>query len=270
MVNPPGLLRNALLDQKVYNKEAVDGLVQRYADRFVGACYYGESTTAAVAADKAVTLAPGSLTSPLALNPGTQVYVRFNPASTAAIATLAVGGTAAKTVCLPSGSAPAATECTSANKMYHFLYDGTNWRLMNGDVASQTKPMLYNITGTVQGVTGATPSSSDFRWAFNYITGNPWTGQNGAGNSQALFDWLAANFATGSFLGASGNVRPQGQTSGTIYQLIYMVLSPSATPATLANTQLQAYWLNPSTNNFAGRNMAFSEVAPYLNSKQIF
>jgi len=133
-----------------------------------------------------------------------------------------------------------------------------------GKQGASSTVTLYNVAGSIQ----ATSDSNNFRWIVNFITAKNWTGQNGQGNSQALFDWLMACFSTGTFMGASGNVRPQGVTSGTIYPVLYAVLAPTSLPATINNTKIQLHYID-SSNAIRYNELGFSQIAPYLTGKEL-
>lgn len=99
----------------------------------VGSTLFGTCSTAAATAAKAVTLAEFTT-----LLTGVMVPVRFTVTNTAAIAslTLNVNGTGAKPIKYRGGNLPSAGYL-AANRIYLFVYDGTNWEVV-GDLDTNT------------------------------------------------------------------------------------------------------------------------------------
>jgi len=93
---------------------------------------YATCATAAATAAKAVTISGFTLTT------GIHVFVKFTVTNTAAVAslTLNVSSTGAKAMKYRGGNLPA-VGTLSANRVYEFIYDGTNWELV-GDLDTQT------------------------------------------------------------------------------------------------------------------------------------
>jgi hypothetical protein len=86
---------------------------------------YGECSTEAATAAKTVAVEN------FALETGAQVKVKFTVTNTASSPTLNVDGTGAKNI-MYRGSAISAGYL-AANRVYEFVYDGTDWELV-GDI----------------------------------------------------------------------------------------------------------------------------------------
>ena len=91
--------------------------------------HYAECSTAAATAAKTVTLTGFNLVT------GARVSIKFTVTNTAANPTLNVGGTGAKAI-MYRGTAITAGYL-AANRVYEFVYDGTDWELV-GDVNTNT------------------------------------------------------------------------------------------------------------------------------------
>lgn len=91
--------------------------------------HYAECSTAAGTAAKTVSLTGFNLVS------GARIAVKFTVTNTAASPTLNVGGTGAKAI-MYRGSAISAGYL-AANRIYEFIYDGTDWELV-GDLDTNT------------------------------------------------------------------------------------------------------------------------------------
>lgn len=91
--------------------------------------HYAECSTAAGTAAKTVSLTGFNLVS------GARIAVKFTVTNTAASPTLNVGGTGAKAI-MYRGSAISAGYL-AANRVYEFIYDGTDWELV-GDLDTNT------------------------------------------------------------------------------------------------------------------------------------
>lgn len=91
---------------------------------------YATSSTAASTAAKVAYILGTSATSGFTLTKGVTVYVEFTYTNTAANPTLNINSCGAKTI-QRNGVAIQSGEL-QANCVYAFLYDGTNWQLVNG------------------------------------------------------------------------------------------------------------------------------------------
>lgn len=121
--------------------------------------HYGACSTAAATAAKTVSLSNFTLTT------GSRIIVKFTATNTASSPTLNVNGTGAKAIYY-KGSAITASYL-AANKVYEFVYDGTNYNLI-GDVDTNT---IYSAG------TGLTLSGTQFKIS-NTITAGTVKGDN--------------------------------------------------------------------------------------------
>lgn len=102
--------------------------------------HYGECSTAAATAEKAVTLTGFSLAT------GSRIMVKFTVTNTASSPTLNVNATGAKSI-MYRGSAISAGYL-AANRVYEFVYDGTDWELV-GDINTDTNTKVtQTLTST--------------------------------------------------------------------------------------------------------------------------
>lgn len=125
-----------------------------YGDTHVFTLPYGTCSTAAGTAAKTVAVQDGKFS----LETGARVCVKFSNTNTAASPTLNVSGTGAKAI-MYRGSAISAGYL-AANKVYDFIYDGTDWELI-GDINTNTTN-LGSMSGTLpvsKGGTGATAAN---------------------------------------------------------------------------------------------------------------
>lgn len=99
-----------------------------------GKVHYGECSTAAATTAKTVTTTDGSYK----LKVGSAIFVKFTVTNTGAVGslTLNVDGTGAKPIKYRGSNLPSAGTL-SANRLYSFIYDGTNYNLL-GDLDTDT------------------------------------------------------------------------------------------------------------------------------------
>ena len=100
---------------------------------------YGICETAADTAAKAVTVEN------FALETGAQILVKFTVTNSASSPTLNINGTGAKNI-MYRGSAIGAGHL-AANRVYEFVYDGTDWELV-GDLFAETSISVGNKSST--------------------------------------------------------------------------------------------------------------------------
>ena len=105
-----------------------------YGDTHVFTLPYGECSTAAATAAKVVAVQDGKFS----LEKGARVCVKFTVTNTAAVGslTLNVSGTGAKAIKYRGGNLGSAGYL-AANRIYEFVYDGTDWELI-GDINTNT------------------------------------------------------------------------------------------------------------------------------------
>lgn len=118
--------------------------------------WYGTCSTAANTAAKVVTTSTGNFS----LVTGNIVYVLFTNAAYAG-STLNVDGTGAVTIKV-SGTANVSTYQWGANEAVGFVYDGTNFRMLDGMIATTTyygMTKLSSSTSSTSTTTAATPSA---------------------------------------------------------------------------------------------------------------
>ena len=99
-----------------------------------GKVHYGECSTAAATTAKTVTTTDGSYE----LKTGSAIFVKFTVTNTGAVGslTLDVDSTGAKPIKYRGSNLPSAGTL-SANRLYSFIYDGTNYNLL-GDLDTNT------------------------------------------------------------------------------------------------------------------------------------
>ena len=100
--------------------------------------HYADCSTAAGTAAKTVSLAGFSLAA------GARITVKFTVTNTAASPTLNVSSTGAKPIVYRGSAIP--TGYLAANRVYEFVYDGTNWNLI-GDINTDTNTTYVAGTG---------------------------------------------------------------------------------------------------------------------------
>lgn len=112
--------------------DGVPLLSQTEDETIVTSTHYAVCGTAAATAAKAVSIPTFSLYE------GSMAYVKFTVTNTAAVAnlTLNVNSTGAKAIKYRGGNLPSVSTLT-ANRLYAFVYDGTNWELV-GDLDTNT------------------------------------------------------------------------------------------------------------------------------------
>ena len=118
--------------------------------------HFSECSTAAATAAKVVTLSGFVLAS------GARITIKFTVTNTAASPTLNVNGTGAKSI-MYRGAAISAGYL-AANRVYEFIYDGTNWELIgdiNVDTNTDTKVTNTLATTTKAYVTGTTSTTTN-------------------------------------------------------------------------------------------------------------
>lgn len=122
---------------------------------------YGICETAAATAAKVVTVEN------FALETGAQILVKFTVTNSASSPTLNINGTGAKNI-MYRGSAISAGYL-AANRVYEFVYDGTDWELV-GDInvdndkktaSGNTSSKIFLIGATTQSTSGQTTYSHD-------------------------------------------------------------------------------------------------------------
>ena len=126
-----------------------------YGDTHVFTLPYGVCSTAAATAEKTVAVQDGKFS----LETGARVAIKFTVTNTATNPTLNVSGTGAKNI-MYRGSAISAGYL-AANRVYDFIYDGTDWELI-GDINTNTTNSTgtTNKTGTKLYLAGATTQAS--------------------------------------------------------------------------------------------------------------
>jgi len=107
--------------------------------------HYGTCSTAAGTAAKTVTLNGFNLAT------GAKVAVKFTVTNTAANPTLNVNGTGAKSI--KYRGAAISTDALAANRIYEFIYDGTDYALV-GDINTDTNTTYGNMTGATTSAAG--------------------------------------------------------------------------------------------------------------------
>lgn len=107
--------------------------------------HYGTCSTAAATAAKTVTLNGFNLAT------GAKVAVKFTVTNTAANPTLNVNGTGAKSI--KYRGAAISTDALAANRIYEFIYDGTDYALV-GDINTDTNTTYGNMTGASTSAAG--------------------------------------------------------------------------------------------------------------------
>lgn len=150
---PTTVSGNAGSATKLQNTRTIDGM------NFNGTAnihHYAECSTAAATAAKVVTL------SGFVLAAGARITVKFTVTNTASSPTLNVNSTGAKSI-MYRGSAISAGYL-AANRVYEFIYDGTDWELIgdiNVDTNTDTKVTNTLATTTKAYVTGTTSSTTN-------------------------------------------------------------------------------------------------------------
>ena len=164
--------------------------------------HYGTCSTAAGTAAKTVALTG------FKLDTGSRVMVKFTVTNTAANPTLNVNSTGAKSI-MYRGSAITA-DYLAANRVYEFVYDGTNYELV-GDINTDTNTKLYQqITTTnaeyallAMSTASATATKTEGGRFASGVTLNPATKTITATTFKGALDGNAATATTAS--SCSGN-----------------------------------------------------------------
>lgn len=107
--------------------------------------HYGTCSTAAGTAAKTVTLNGFNLAT------GAKVAVKFTVTNTAANPTLNVNGTGAKSI--KYRGAAISTDALAANRIYEFIYDGTDYVFV-GDINTDTNTTYGNMIGATTSAAG--------------------------------------------------------------------------------------------------------------------
>lgn len=154
--------------------------------------HYAECSTAAATAAKTVTLTGFNLVT------GARVSIKFTVTNTAANPTLNVGGTGAKAI-MYRGTAITAGYL-AANRVYEFIYDGTDWELV-GDINTNT---------TYTGSDGITLSGTTFKHT-NTVTAG--TAQGDASKTLAFGGTFTIPTVT---YDAQGHITGKGTTTMTM------------------------------------------------------
>ena len=154
-----------------FNAESMNGAIDLYG------FYYGTSSTAASTAAKVVTCTGFTLVT------GAKIAVKFTYANTyEGQITLNVNGTGAKSVYDYGQYYDGQTRCAwDANETKVFVYDGTRWNLVNGDIitdasldaletalgiSSYTANRLYNILDALADRPYITEQGWDSSWRY--------------------------------------------------------------------------------------------------------
>jgi hypothetical protein len=129
---------------KLTTARTVDGM---NFDGSAAITHYGTCATAAATAAKTVALTGFSLVT------GAEITVMFTVTNTAANPTLNVNGTGAKAIYYRNAAITAGY--LAANRVYKFVYDGTQWELI-GDINVDTDTTYAVATVTTAGLMSAT------------------------------------------------------------------------------------------------------------------
>lgn len=203
---PTTITGNAGSATKLATARTIDGVS---FDGRAAITHYGTCSTEASTAAKVVSLTSFSLAT------GSKVMVKFTVTNTAASPTLNVNGTGAKAI-MYRGTAISAGYL-AANRVYEFVYDGTNYELVgdiNVDTNTDTK-----VTNTLATTTKA------------YITG---TTSNTTNTGTQVFD-------TGVYLDTT-----EGMLTATTFKGSLSGNAATATTATKANTLTTARTIGAS------------------------
>lgn len=170
--------------------------------------HYGTCSTAAATVAKTVALTGFTLAT------GARVLVKFTVTNTAASPTLNVNSTGAKAI-MYRGSAIAAGYL-AANRVYEFVYDGTDWEVV-GDIDTNTTYTLSSITGTLTVAKGGT--------GVNTLK----SGQVLVGNGTGAVTTRAIDTTAGGTSGSTSLI-----TSGAVYSGLSNMISDDVTSADIA------------------------------------
>lgn len=148
---PTTISGNAGSATKLATSRTIDGVA---FNGTASITHYAECSTAAATAAKEVSLTGFSLVT------GAKIMVKFTATNTAASPTLNVNGTGAKAV-MYRGAAISAG-CLAANRVYEFVYDGTDWELV-GDINTDSNNKVTNTLNTTAKayITGTTSAATN-------------------------------------------------------------------------------------------------------------
>ena len=214
-----------------FNAASMNGAVDLYG------FYYGTCSTSASTAAKVVTCAGFTLVT------GAKIAVKFADANTYdGQITLNVNGTGAKNVYDYGQFYDGQTRCAwDANETKVFVYDGTRWNLVNGDIitdasldaletalgiSSYTANRLYNILDALADRPYITEQGWDSNWRYR-----KW--------SNGTVEAWRNNFNLGSFTGGvwSAPIRYKDIDNGTFPSGIF-----SQAPTMILNSRNTQWW----------------------------
>lgn len=157
---------NAVSASKLNAKKTIDGVE---FDGGANIIHYGESSTAAATGEKVVTC------SGFKLDTGAWVAVKFTVTNTAAVSGLKlnVNSTGAKAIKYRNANVPA-VGTLSANRVYLFVYDGTDYELI-GDLDT-TYSVFKGATASAAGGAGLVPAPAavDFTGGHFLMANGQW------------------------------------------------------------------------------------------------
>lgn len=140
---------------------------------------YGTCSTAAATAAKVVTA------NNFTLDTGARVAIKFTNGNSVATPTLNINSTGAKTIYYKGASLKASD--IIADQVYEFLYDGTNWNIINTvDVYTKAESdalfaandaMLFKGTLGTNGTITALPTTYEAGWTYRVITAGTYAGK---------------------------------------------------------------------------------------------
>lgn len=119
------------------NPTRMNAIEQGIVDASKRRMYYGTCSTAAGTATKVVTI---SADQGFVLETGAVVVVKFTVTNTASSVKLNVNGTGAKSIYYNNGvyTGNSSNICGYANRLFMFIYDGTNWAWISYGVDNNT------------------------------------------------------------------------------------------------------------------------------------
>ena len=157
---------------------------------------YGSCSTAASTAAKTVSV------SNFVLETGARILVKFTITNTASNPTLNVSSTGAKSI-MYRGSAISASSLAT-NRIYEFIYDGTNWELI-GDINTDTV-VQSNWTET------NTSSNAYIKNKPTFLTGGSQTTTSSADSGSNVYTFTKSDGTTSTLTVKNGS---KGSTGGT-------------------------------------------------------
>lgn len=149
ILNKTEITGNAGTATKLATARTIDGVA---FDGTANITHFGTCSTGAATAAKVVSVTGFTLTT------GAEVTVQFTVTNTAASPTLNVNGTGAKDIVYRNAAISAGY--LAANRVYKFVYDGTNYELI-GDIDTNTKYTAAKATPLVAG-TAAVGTSTKY------------------------------------------------------------------------------------------------------------